>query len=53
MKMHKIDREKEEQDDDIEFSQINMMKRQSNRLMDRNRFEAAGQLYLDCDYLSE
>ncbi len=29
------------------------MKRKSNRLMERNRLEAAGQLYRDCDYLSE
>jgi hypothetical protein len=30
-----------------------MVKRQTNRLMERNRLEAAGQLYRDCDYLSE
>lgn len=29
------------------------MKRKSNRLMERNRLEAGGQLYHDCDYLSE
>jgi len=29
------------------------MKRQSHRLMERNRIEASGQLYRDCDYLSE
>jgi len=30
-----------------------MVKKQSNRLMERNRLEAAGHLYRDCDYLSE
>lgn len=29
-----------------------MVKRQTNRLMERNRLEAAGQFYRDCDYLS-
>ena len=37
----------------MEFTEINMVKRQSNRLLERNRVEAAGQLYRDCDYLSE
>lgn len=30
-----------------------MVKRQTNRVMERNRLEAVGQLYRDCDYLSE
>ena len=51
IKMHKINHEKEE--DDVELSEMNMVKRQSNRLMERNRVEAGGQFYRDCDYLSE
>lgn len=30
-----------------------MMKIKNNRLLERNRLEAAGHLYRDCDYLSE
>lgn len=33
--------------------EINMMKRKSNRLLERNFVEASGQIYRDCDYLSE
>ena len=33
--------------------EINMVKRGSNRVLERNRIEAAGQIYRDCDYLSE
>lgn len=29
------------------------MKIKNNRLLERNRLEAAGHLYRDCDYLSE
>jgi hypothetical protein len=29
-----------------------MMRRHSNRVIERNRLEAVGQLYRDCDYLS-
>lgn len=30
-----------------------MSKRKSNRIMQRNRLEAAGDLYRECDYLTE
>jgi len=30
-----------------------MMKKKSNRLFERNMVEASGQVYRDCDYLSE
>lgn len=52
MKMYKIEKEKEEQYE-VQLPQINMVKRQSNRLIERNKIEANGQLYRDCDYLSE
>jgi hypothetical protein len=30
-----------------------MMKKKSNRLIERNIIEASGKIYRDCDYLSE
>lgn len=51
MRIHKIEYEKEEEE--VEFAEINMVKRQNNRLLERNMVEASGQIYRDCDYLSE
>lgn len=52
IKMIKLDDNKED-DDDVEIMEINMMKKKSNRLFERNMIEAGGQIYRDCDYLSE
>jgi hypothetical protein len=40
------------EEDDLEILEINMMKKKSNRLFERNMVEASGQIYRDCDYLS-
>lgn len=51
VRLHKLDREKPEEDDDVEFTEINMMKKQSQRMIEKNKLEAGGHLYRDCDYL--
>ena len=52
--MHKLEREKTQRDDeDVEPTEINMMKRQSHRVIQKNKVEAGGHIYRDCDYLSE
>jgi len=33
VRMHKLDREKPEEEEDIEFTEINMMKKQSHRMI--------------------
>ena len=52
IKMKKLE-EQVKEDDDIEMVEINMMKKKSNRIFERNLIEASGQIYRDCDYLSE
>lgn len=32
---------------------VNMMKKQSQRMIEKNIVEAGGHIYRDCDYLSE
>jgi hypothetical protein len=55
MRMHKLEHEKEEREDedDVELPEINMMKRHSQKFVERGRIEASGQIYRDCDYLSQ
>lgn len=51
LKLRKLD-EQPQEDDEIQIVEINMMKKKSNRLFERNLVEASGQIYRDCDYLS-
>lgn len=52
MKLKKIEPEEDELAE-INMVEINMVKKKSNRLVERNKVEASGQVYRDCDYLSE
>lgn len=56
IRMHKLDREKTQRDEyeeDGEPTEINMMKKQSHRVIEKNKVEAGGHIYRDCDYLSQ
>ena len=54
VKFNELENESRIEDDDIEMYEVDMKKKKSNnRLVERNMVEASGQVYRDCDYLSE
>ncbi len=53
IKLEGANKQQQLDDDDVELSEINMSRKKSNRIMERNKLEAAGDLYRQCDYLTE
>lgn len=55
MKLIKLDPQKKEEDfsdDEVEVTKINMSKKKTSKIMLRNKIEATGDIYRECDYLS-
>lgn len=52
IKLEGLNKEDDLDDSDVEVTEINMSKKKSNRIMERNKLEAAGDLYRECDFLT-
>ena len=55
IKIEELDKsqKKELEDDEVEIIQVNIPKKKTNRVLERNRIEAGGGLFQQCDYMTE